>query len=179
MAKQYGPWQIMSSSQKYKNQHFKVTEDQVIQPDGDPGIYATVTIKPGIAVLPIGENGEIYLLEQFRYAIGKKSVEVATGAIDEGEEALQAAKRELKEELGIQARDWTQIGSFDLDTAIVNCPVSLFLARSLSFTKKQEDDTEELRGIKMSLSQAVERVMKSEITHSPSCILILKATQAL
>jgi 8-oxo-dGTP pyrophosphatase MutT (NUDIX family) len=175
MAIRYGPWQIQSSHLHYKNEHIEVTEDQVIQPDGQPGRYATVMLKPGIAVLPMAATGEVYLVKQFRYALGKESIEVVSGAIDTGEDALAAAKRELQEELGMEAEHWTNLGIFHMDTSIVKAPVTLFLAKDLTFTEKQEEGSESIQGITLTFRDAVDKVMKTEITHSPSCILLLKA----
>jgi hypothetical protein len=57
MAEQYGPWTIQEKRQKYQNSFINVREDQVLQPDGQPGRYSTVTMKPGVAILPIDSEG--------------------------------------------------------------------------------------------------------------------------
>lgn len=179
MIEKNGPWTIEETENKYHNSFIDVQEDQVLQPDGKPGSYATVKMKPGVAVLPVDEQGNVYLVKQFRYALGRESVEVVCGAIDGNEAPLEAAKREVKEELGIEASEWLDLGMFDMDTSIVNCPVFLFGARNLKFSSTEREGTETMKTLKMSLEEAVEKVMDSEITHSPSCILILKGNNAL
>src|SRR3954453_15236341 len=77
MPRKHGPWTIEDTVEKYRNSFIAVQEDRVIQPDGQPGRYSTVTIKPGVAVLPVDEDGDVYLVRQFRYALGRESVEVA------------------------------------------------------------------------------------------------------
>ena len=67
--KRKGPWQVETSSQKYKNAWLEVTEDKVIKPNGEPGSFATVKLKPGVSVLPIGHDNEVYLTAEYRYAI--------------------------------------------------------------------------------------------------------------
>jgi 8-oxo-dGTP pyrophosphatase MutT (NUDIX family) len=170
-----GPWTIQHTTQQYQNPFISVVEDQVIRPDGEPGTYSTVAMKPGVVVLPLDEQGNVYLVKQFRYALGQESLEVVTGALEEGEPILKAAQRELAEEVGIRAEDWHDLGMFDLDTSIVRCPIHLFLAKNLSFTESDREGTEIMETCKMPLKQAFKMVMESQITHAPSCILILKA----
>ena len=179
MTKKHGPWEIEETENKYHNSFIEVEEDKVLQPNGQSGIYATVKIKPGVAVLPVDEQGNVYLIQQFRYALGRESLEVVCGAIDGEEDPLEAAKREVKEELGIEASEWLELGMFDMDTSIVNCPVFLFGAKNLNFSSTEREETETMKPVKISLEEAVEKVMDSEITHGPSCVLILKANNAV
>jgi ADP-ribose pyrophosphatase len=170
-----GPWKVESSKCRYKNPFLSLMEDQVIQPDGKPGTYATVEIKPGVSILPIDEDGNAYLIRQFRYALGRDSIEVVSGGLEEGETPLDAAKREVREEMGIQAEEWHDLGQIEEDTSLVRSRGYLFLARRLSFTKPEQDGTEQVEFLKMSFEEAVQRVMQSEIVHSPSALVILKA----
>lgn len=179
MTQKHGPWTIEETNNKYHNSFINVSEDKVLQPDGKPGIYATVKMKPGVAILPIDNNGYVYLARQFRYAIGQESLEVVCGAIEENEPPLLTAQRELQEELGIKAEQWTDLGIFHIDTSIVNCPVYLFLAKQLTFAQKHQDGTESIETVKLPLNIVVQMVMDSAITHSPSCVLILKAQNVL
>jgi len=179
MAKKHGPWTIQETSQKYHNSFINVTEDKVLQPDGQPGMYATVKMNAGVAILPIDSDAKVYLTRQFRYALGKESVEVVSGAIEEDEDPLEAAKREISEEVGIEAAEWLELGCFDIDTSIINCPVHLFLAKQLTFTTTNKEGTETIETVKVPFGVAVQMVMDSAITHAPSCVLILKAGNVL
>jgi 8-oxo-dGTP pyrophosphatase MutT (NUDIX family) len=175
----HGPWIIQAHRQKYTSEFVTLEEDRVRRPDGTPGTYATVALKPGVAMLPIDEHGDVYLTKQFRYAIGRGSVEVPSGSVEPGEEPLAAGQRELKEELGIDADEWIDLGVLDLDTSIVRCPVRLLVARSLRFAAADQDPSEVIRPLKASFEGAVDMVMDSQITHAPSCALILKASHYL
>jgi hypothetical protein len=62
MTQKHGPWTIQETSQKYQNSFINVREDQVLQPDGQPGMYATVKMKPGVAILPIDSDRIVYIL---------------------------------------------------------------------------------------------------------------------
>jgi hypothetical protein len=99
MVEERGPWQVRNRVQKYSSEFVLLCENEVTRPDGQPGTYATVTLKPGVAVLPMDEDGNVHLTEQFRFALGRNSMEVASGTLEDGEDPLSAAKRELKEEL--------------------------------------------------------------------------------
>jgi 8-oxo-dGTP pyrophosphatase MutT (NUDIX family) len=171
-----GPWKIKSSRSVYQDDFFEVNQDEVIRPDGEPGTYATIQMKPGVAILPLDEDGQtVFLTSQFRYAMGQYSVEVVCGGIDEGENSLEAAQRELQEEVGIRAEDWTHLGQFELDTSILQNPIDLFICRKLHFTEKNPEGSETVQTLKTSLSEIVSMVMDGRIKHGPSCVLILKA----
>lgn len=179
MARRNGPWTIEGTTEQYRNRLITVREDRVIRPDGEPGSYATVEMRPGVAVLPVDRDGVAQLTRQFRYALGRESVEVVSGAIDEGEEPLEAARREAKEELGVTAEEWIDLGRMDMDTSTLRAPVQLFLARGLGFAESDQEGTETIEPLKVPLTVAVRMVLESEITHSPSCVTILKAGRRL
>jgi 8-oxo-dGTP pyrophosphatase MutT (NUDIX family) len=120
-----------------------------------------------------------YLTKQFRYAIGKDSLEVISGGIEDEGEPLQAAKREAEEELGIQATQWIDAGYFHLETSMIKGPVYLYIIKDLQFTDTSQDETEDVKKVKMPLEEAVQLVMDSKITHGPSCLLLLKAQKML
>lgn len=156
MTQKHGPWTIQETSQKYENSFINVREDQVLQPDGQLGMYATVKMKPGVAILPIDSDRVVYLTQQFRYALGKESIEVVCGALEEDEPPLEGAQREVQEELGIKAEEWIDLGVFDLDTSIVHCPVYLFLTKQLTFTQAHQEGTETIETLRMPLDRAVQ-----------------------
>ena len=177
MTKKNGDFIIKKTIRKYKNPWIEVIEDQVIRSDGKPGIFGVVDMGSGVSVLPMNEKGFVYLTEEFHYAIGKVDIEVVSGGKDKGESFLSAAKRELKEELGIEAKEWIDLGLVDALTTIIKSPQRLFVAKKLKFGKANQEDTESVKLVKIKLDQATQMVMNSKITHGPSCVLILKALQ--
>lgn len=179
MTRRNGPWTINSTTELYRSEFIQVYKDEVTRPDGKPGSYGTVTMKQGVAVLPIDDQGRVYLTRQFRYALGKESVEVVSGGIDEDAPPQEAAERELHEELGISAAEWVDLGHIDMDTSIVRSPVALFAAKGLTFKEAETEGTETIKPLQVTLDEAYRMVRESEITHSPSCVLILKAYHLL
>jgi 8-oxo-dGTP pyrophosphatase MutT (NUDIX family) len=179
MARKHGPWRVEETTEKHRDPFITVRLDRVIRPDGRPGEYATVDMKPGVAVLPIDEQGNVYLTRQFRYALGRESVEVVCGGVDDGETPRESADREAIEELGVKASDWIDLGYFDLDTSIVNCRVDLFVARDLRLVEARREGTETIETLKVPFEEAARMVIDGRITHGPSCVLILKARTSL
>ncbi len=179
MEKQHGPWKITSSELKYKNPWIQVREDKVTAPDGTPGLFGVIKIKEGVSVLAIDDQGCVYLTKEFHYALGRESIEVASGGIETGETPLEAAKRELKEELGIDAQEWTELGTTDPLTTFVEKNTFLYLARKLKFGTPKVDSNEIITPVKVKLEKAVEMIMNNEITHGASCVTILKAKHYL
>jgi ADP-ribose pyrophosphatase len=178
MERKNGNWTIKSSQKIYENEFFKVIEDDVIQPDGKDGRYTTICLVRGAAVLPVDDDGFVYLTKQFRYAIERDDLEVVSGAIEE-EEPLAAARREAKEEIGIEAEEWTDLGVIESDTSITNSTAHLFLARKLKFGEPEREGTEDIETVKMKFDEALEKVMTGEITHGQTMVLLLKAQRYL
>ena len=175
--KPHGPWQIVQSTELYRDPWIGVRKDDVIRPDGQPGTYSVVDVKPGVSVLAMDDEQQVYLTEEFHYGVGRVTIETVSGGIEPDEDALGAGKRELREELGIEALEWIDAGLCDPFTASVVSPTKLFIARSLSFGDDNQDGTEQIRCLRMGLDEAVQKVMDSQITHSASCLVLLKAAR--
>src|ERR1051325_4379796 len=133
MERKRGAWTVKSSERVYADEFVEFFVDEVLKPDGEPGRRATLRMKPGVAVLALDAEGFAHLVRTFRYAVEKESVEVVQGASEEGEEASAAARRELKEELGVESCELTDLGLVDAITSQVYAPARLFLARVSRF----------------------------------------------
>jgi 8-oxo-dGTP pyrophosphatase MutT (NUDIX family) len=179
MERKHGPYTIKSSKCLHEDEFAEMWLDEIIKPDGEPGQYATMKMRPGVAVLPLDGEGFVHLVRMFRYAVGKECVEVVQGMIDEGEEASQAARRELREELCIEAEELTDLGLVDAVTSQVFSPARIFLARGLTFGETDRESSERLRPVKVKLDEAVRMVMDGEITQGTTCALILKASKVI
>lgn len=178
MAHARGPWTVLSTRHPHQDEFIDVAVDEVVQPDGERGQYATVRMKPGVTILPVDDDGCAVLVRQFRYALGAESLEAPAGGMDDGEAPLGAAKRELKEEMGIEAADWTPLATVQIDTSIVHCPDHLFVARGLTFGAPDREGTEQMRTVRVPLAEAADMVARGEIVQASSCVLILLATRS-
>lgn len=172
--RRHGPWTILTRQEMYRDPWVSLVKDDVIRPDGKPGTYCVVKLKPGVTVLALDEQDRVHLTREFHYAVGRVTIEGVSGGVDEGEDATEAAHRELAEELGIKASKMTRLGSVDPFTGSIESPTQLFLAEGLSFMEARPEGTEVIERVSMSLSEAIDAVMRSEITHAPSCEAILR-----
>lgn len=177
--KAHGPWQILSSRQVYGDPWVTLRLDDVLRPDGKPGTYTVITLKPGVTVVAVDDVQNVYLTEEFHYGVGRTTIEGVSGGVEEGENPLLAAQRELREEIGIEAGTWDHLGTTDPFTSNVVSRTQLYLARELSFVADAPEGTEVIRRVKIPFSDAVEMVMQSQITHGASCLAILKAWRFL
>ena len=170
-----GPWHVVSSKTMYQNPWITVREDKVIRPDGKDGIFGVVTMLPGVCVLPIDTAGNVYLAKEYKYGAEKETIEVISGGYEEGEDRLAAARRELKEETGLEASEIIELGFIDPFTTIVSCPNYLYVARGLKEGVAEPEGTEVIDIIKAPYQQARDWVMDGTITHGGSVAVILMA----
>ena len=96
MTQKHGPWTIQGTSQKYENSFINVREDQVLQPDGQPGRYATVKMKQGVAVLPIDSDRIVYITRQFRGECGYETDRDVAAALVVRQRGLAAVGHRVK-----------------------------------------------------------------------------------
>ncbi|GAB3599786.1 NUDIX domain-containing protein [Microbacterium tumbae] len=123
-------WQTRDSRLVYENPWISVREDAVTGPAGD-GIYGVVTMRnDAVFVIALDDEDRVCLVELERYTTGH-SIEVPAGGTD-GEDPLLAAQRELLEETGLVATEWTPIGSMNALNGIADAPEHVFLARDLT-----------------------------------------------
>lgn len=171
----HGPWTIKRSNDVYVDPFIHVRVDQVIRPDGNDGQHVVVLMKPGVCVLAMDKANNVYLTSEFHYGVGRYSLEAVSGGIEPGEDPELTARRELQEEIGLIATDWEHIGSVDPFTTIVVSPTQLYLVSGLSSAPKNPEGTELIETVTMSLDDAIAKIDRGEITHAPTCVLLLQA----
>ncbi|MFC4243869.1 NUDIX domain-containing protein [Gryllotalpicola reticulitermitis] len=123
-------WQTRTTRTAYENPWIRIREDQVIRPDGSDGLYGVVELRPAVFVVALDDEDRVALIEIDRYTVGA-SLEVPGGGSD-GEEPLLAAQRELREETGLEASDWTEIGDVWALNGAAHAREHVFLARRLT-----------------------------------------------
>lgn len=172
LPRSHGPWVINESNVVYEDPWLSIRRDEVTRPDGDPGSYGVVAIKPGVCVLA-WQDEQVFLTSEFHYAVGRTTLEAVSGGRDDGESELQAAKRELKEELGIVAARWQPLINVDPFTASVVSPTMLFLATELEFGDCELEGTEQIQMVEKPLAEAYADIWKGTITHAPTVIALM------
>lgn len=174
------PWKTVSTRTVYSNPWITVREDQVIRPDGNPGIYGVVETRVATGVIALTPDDEVYLVGQYRYPTKIYSWEIIEGGADPGEAPMEAAKRELREEAGLVASAWEQLGD---EVHLSNCFSSeralFYLARGLTETDREPEGTEVLQIRKVPLRECVAMVDRGEIKDAMSVIALLRLDRQL
>lgn len=168
------PWQTLSEKAIYDNNWIQVTEFQVLNPSGKPGIYGVVHFKNyAIGIVPYQDN-YIWLVGQYRYPLKRYSWEIIEGGGNMNNSPLESAARELKEETGMTAENYTPIVEMHLSNSVTDEWSIVYLATGLTEGEAEPEETEALQIRKVSLEEAYEEVEKGIITDSLSVAAIYK-----
>lgn len=169
---------VLSSRLVHQGNLVRLREDRVVLPHGTEAVYEFVVIKHGSSVVAMGENGDVWLVREWKYAIDRPSLEVV--GIEPDETPVEAAHRELREELGKTACELIPLGHVDPFTTMLRCPNHLFLARGLSEAKRAPEEAESNMELhRMPFQQAYDLALNGEITHGSSCVAIFRAAEWL
>ncbi len=168
------PWQVLSTQAIYENPWISLSEHQVLNPAGKPGIYGEVHFhNQAVGVVPY-ENGYIWMVGQYRFTLKAYSWEIPEGGSPEGEDPLQTAIRELKEETGLEAAHYFQLLEMHLSNSVSDEWGIVYLATGLSQGESAPEDTEQLSVKKMRLEEVFAEVEAGKITDSLTVAAIYK-----
>lgn len=169
------PWKVKESEVVYQNPWIEVVHNEVTIPNGKNGIYGVVNFKNiAIGVIPIDQDGNTWLVGQYRFPLGAYSWEIPEGGCPYGEDPVDAAKRELLEETGLVASTYQLLGKIHTSNSVCNETGFIYLATDLRQELPQPEDTEILQLIKLPLKKAIEKVLNGEITDSISVAGLLR-----
>ncbi|MFB9842108.1 NUDIX domain-containing protein [Mucilaginibacter ginsenosidivorans] len=169
------PWTIISEKQVYDNQWIGLTEYQVINPSGNLGIYGKVRFKnTAIGVLPLDDDMNTYLVGQYRFPLSQYSWEIPEGGGPLGTDPLDSAKRELLEETGLKADNWTELQRMHLSNSVSDELCIIYLARVLRQFDAEPEDTEQLIIKKIPFDEAYRMVTDGRITDAITVAAVLR-----
>jgi 8-oxo-dGTP pyrophosphatase MutT (NUDIX family) len=174
------PWRRLASRPIYQNPWIKVREDQVTRPDGNPGIYGVVEFQSwAIGVVPLADNGDTFLVGQYRYTLDQYSWEIPEGGGSKDETPLASAQREIREETGITAATWTYLGEAHLSNSATDEVGCVFLAEGLTLGAADPDGTEDLALRRLPFEDAVRMALTGEISDALAVVGLLRADHYL
>lgn len=169
----------LSSKVMYEGVIFTITADTAELENGSTARRDVLHHSGGVCVIPVTEDNQIFLVNQFRYPFGTVTTEVPAGKLNKGEDHSQCGKRELLEETGYSCSEYIYLGEMYPTPAYNSEITHIYLAKGLEFSSQNLDPDEFLDVVKMPLSKAVELVMDGTFKDGKTQIAILKAARLL
>lgn len=171
-----GPWKKLNDTVVYENPWIRVHHQDVLNPNGNPGIYGKVHFKNlAIGIIALDDDYNTWIVGQFRYPLNQYSWEIPEGGGLLGVDPIDSAKRELMEECGLKATEWTQILDMHLSNSVSDEYGVIYVAKGLSQFDSEPEDTEQLVVKKVPFDTLFQMVMNGEITDSLTVAGVLKA----
>ncbi|HEY5822209.1 MAG TPA: NUDIX hydrolase [Propionibacteriaceae bacterium] len=173
-------WVTRGSRVTYENAWIRVREDDVLRPDGEPGIYGVMELRaPAVFVVPVTEAGEVVMVTLDRYATGRSSIEIPAGG-SESDDLLEAARRELREETGFAADHWQDLGEVFSLNGVADAPGRVFLATGLHPVDGAEQEAEGITACRsVPFEELSTMIADGTITDGETLAALLKALVAI
>ena len=170
----------ISSEEIFDGIILHVVRDTVELSNGNSTIREVIRHIGAVCVIPVTENNEVIVERQYRYPLDKVILEIPAGKLDApDEDRLSAVKRELMEETGYTADEWTEIGDFHPAPAYSDEYITMYLARGLHKGAQDLDRDEFLDVHTVPLRELVDEVMAGNISDAKTQVCILKAARIL
>lgn len=169
-------WRALEEREVYQNPWIRLREYQAEAPTGARTVYGVVGFRNlAISILPIFPDGSIVLVGQHRFPLGDYSWEIPEGGAPVGSDPLQGARRELREETGLEADEWTQVLRFQLSNSVTDERGFGFIATGLRQDKAEPDPTEALATVRVAFLDALAQVLAGRIQDLITVAMLLRA----
>lgn len=156
-----------------------VVRDRLAGRDGGETSYTYLACPRAVFVVPVTDDGDVVLVRQYRHPVRDWTLEVPAGAVDDGEAPLDAARRELAEEAGASARDWTHLSTFYSSSAHISLRSDAYLATGVVLRAPRPDAGEEVTTIRMPLEGAIRRARRGGFAEGQTALALLLAAERL
>jgi len=167
------------SKQVFNGKLLHVYYDEVTLPDNTTSSREWIKHPGASAVVPVFDNGDVMLINQYRYPAKQIFLEVPAGKIDTGENPHQTAVRELREETGIEAKELHYVGHFFPAIGYADEVIHIYIAMDLKLDKVATDDDEFVQKERMPFKEAVQMIHSGEINDGKTICCLLRAAEYL
>ncbi len=173
------PWRTLEARAMYRNRWLHVTEYQVIRPDGQPGIYGVVNPGDNVTIAALDDDERLWLIRDFFYPVQRYIWALPSGSVEEDEDPLRAAQRELAEEAGAFTAsddDWSLVGAYYLTPGVATQRSYLYLARHAQPGLAQREGSEQaMSAHQVPLRDMYGRLLRGEINTAVTALGVLHA----
>ena len=157
------PWKKLSEMIVFKNPYWTYKRNSFELPSGQPGEYHYVHTIGSSMVIPIVGDGTILMVNQYRYLLGKESMEFPCGSVKEGSTYEETAGMELREETGHEAKSQLMVGEFNPYNGVTDEMCNVYVARDLQYVGGTPDETEEFAILRVTPGEIETRIRSGVI----------------
>jgi 8-oxo-dGTP pyrophosphatase MutT (NUDIX family) len=169
------PWKRRSRRLVYENAWIQVFHDEVLRPDGEPGVYGVMHPRThAVGIVALDDRDRVLLVGQYRYTLDRYSWEIPEGGVALDDDPLEGARRELAEETGYRAESWRELMRFSLANSATDETGAIYLATGLTDGEAAPDETEQLEVRWIAFEQAIELVRSGELFDSMTQMGLLR-----
>jgi ADP-ribose pyrophosphatase len=165
---------VVASRTVYTGKIVTLRVDEIALPRGGTALREVVRHPGAVVVAAVDSDAHVYLVRQYRHAVGRYLLELPAGGLEPDEEPLAAAQRELREEVGLQARDWVYLGSFFSTPGFVDEHLHAYLARDLTVVPTDPDDDEDISVVRYPLTGLLDHLEDVPDAKTMATLLLLR-----
>lgn len=173
------PYITKSSRVVWSCPWYSVRQDEIVTPDGKPGVYNVVQHPGAVWIIPVTPTGEVVLIHTFRYAVNDWCYEIPAGGVDSGEDLATSARRELLEEVGGTAVNLEYTGWFYTMNGIGNETAHIFLATGVELGRPHHEATEVMQIVSRPIPEVLQMAQNNLISDGPSALALLLCADKL
>jgi ADP-ribose pyrophosphatase len=175
---EHPPSQVVSSRTVYAGRIIHVRVDEITLPGGGTALREVVEHPGAVVMAAVDDEARVFLVRQYRHPIARDLLELPAGTLEPGEEPLAAAKRELREEVGLEARRWTPLPAFFSSPGFVSEGLHPFLAQDLTVVPADPDDDEVISVIRYPIAELLEHLDQIADAKTLATLLLLEKVLA-
>ena len=167
------PYQTLSSRIAWSSPWYYIRQDEIITPDGRPGVYNVVEKAAAVWIVPVLADGRVVLIKNYRYTVDDWCLEVPAGSVKPGQTLAEAAQAELLEEIGGVAQELTHINHFYTANGISSEVGHIFLATGVALGQPHHEATEVMEIHPTPISTALHLARSLQMRDAPSALALL------